>query len=106
MTEAALPLTALIHSFDRVENPWYLGGNISSGSPGGLSIAKNLYAQAWISAHDADKNNRGLSVKQTRIGKYAPADIQSMLKEGDRRSPVATDLVVLGSGQEYLCPKG
>jgi hypothetical protein len=48
--EAALPLTALIHSFDIVENPWYLGGYVSAGSPGGLQIAKSLYARAWISA--------------------------------------------------------
>ena len=35
VSESALPLTALLHSFDCVENPWWLGGNISAGSPGG-----------------------------------------------------------------------
>lgn len=104
VNEAALPLTALIHSFDRVENPWYLGGNISAGSPGGMHIARSLYAQTWISAHDADKNNRGLSVKQTRIGKFAADKIESMLCEGDeprKERPFPTKLITLASGEEY-----
>ncbi|KAJ4300720.1 hypothetical protein N0V90_002808 [Kalmusia sp. IMI 367209] len=107
VAEAALPLTTLIHSFDRVENPWYLGGNISAGSPGGLQIARSLYAQAWISAHDAEKDNRGLSVRQTRIGKFATEKIQTMLHEGQeakRRMPIK--LVKLSSGDEYTQERG
>lgn len=107
--EAALPLTALIHSFDRVENPWYLGGNISAGSPGGMQIARSLYAQTWISAHDADKNNRGLSVKQTRIGKFAAEKIESMLYEGDeprKKIPIPTKLITLASGEAYKQDSG
>ena len=103
VTESALPLTALVHSFDRVENPWYLGGNISAGSPGGLHIARSLYAQTWISAHDADKKNRGLSVMQTRIGKFAVEEIETMFKQGrgnKRRSSTPTKLVVLSAGEE------
>lgn len=102
--EAALPLTALIHSFDRVENPWYLGGNISAGSPGGLQIARSLYAQTWISAHDADKNNRGLSVKQTRIGRFAAEKIESMFYEAEeakKKPSIPTKLITLASGDEY-----
>ncbi|PSN62566.1 hypothetical protein BS50DRAFT_122369 [Corynespora cassiicola Philippines] len=108
VSESALPLSALIHSFDRVENPWYLGGNISAGSPGGLQIARSLYAQAWISAHDADKNNRGLSVRQTRIGKYAMDEIKQMLLENgtDRRKILNhTELVALTSGKEHRIGK-
>lgn len=104
VTEAALPLTALIHSFDRVENPWYLGGNISAGCPGGLQIARELYAQAWISAHDADKNNRGLSVIQTRIGKFEVARIESMFNASQHErstSSTVTRLITLASGEEY-----
>ncbi|KAF9731372.1 hypothetical protein PMIN06_010054 [Paraphaeosphaeria minitans] len=100
--EAALPLTALIHSFDRVENPWYLGGNISAGSPGGMHIARSLYAQTWISAHDADKNNRGLSVLQTRIGRFSADTVQDMLLEGvDQKQEklLRPKLVTLASGQ-------
>jgi hypothetical protein len=103
--EAALPLTALIHSFDSVDNPWYLGGNVSAGSPGGLHIASSLYARAWISAHDADKDNRGLSVLQTRIGKYDVGDVRKMLhteyeKKGMKR-PVETNIVALAPGEQH-----
>jgi hypothetical protein len=103
--ESALPLTALIHSFDIVDNPWYLGGNVSAGCPGGLQIAKSLYARAWIGAHDADKDNRGLSVLQTRIGKYGIEDIKRMLQakcnEGERKRLVETDIVTLASGEQH-----
>ena len=104
VNESALPLSALIHSFDRVENPWWLGGNISAGSPGGLQIAQNLYAQAWISAHDADKDNRGLSVKQVRIGKYPSDEIRGMLQVDQkykRRTLSETKIVNLASGEEH-----
>lgn len=79
VSEAALPLTALLHSFDCVENPWWLGGNISTGSPGGLEIAQKLYTKAWISAHDADKDNRGWAVRRTRIGQYAVDEVKRLL---------------------------
>ncbi|KAF2737980.1 hypothetical protein EJ04DRAFT_80418 [Polyplosphaeria fusca] len=108
--EAALPLSALIHSFDRVENPWYLGGNISAGSPGGVQIAQSLLARSWISAHDADKNNRGLSVKQTRIGKYELEDIKKTLQDETRSGKpgvvTMTQVISLVSGQEHRIEKG
>ena len=69
-----------------------------------MQIARSLYAQTWISAHDADKNNRGLSVKQTRIGKFAAEKIESMLYEGDeprKKSPIPTKLITLASGEAY-----
>jgi len=109
VTEAALPLSALIHSFDRVENPWYLGGNISAGSPGGIQIARSLYAQAWISAHDADKNNRGFSVRQTRIGKYAVEEIKRLLQqEGNKKLSASreVDIVALASGEQHRIERG
>jgi hypothetical protein len=108
VSESALPLTALLHSFDCVDNPWYLGGNISAGSSGGLQIARGLYAEAWISAHDADKDNRGWSVKQTRIVKSAVDHIKAMLQEGyeDRRIPCRTDVVSLSAGEERRFVKG
>ncbi|KAI4218384.1 MAG: hypothetical protein L6R40_008779, partial [Gallowayella cf. fulva] len=59
--EAAVPLTVLLHSFDRVSNPWYLGGMISAGVPGGLEIARNLLAKTWISAHDEEKDSGGIA---------------------------------------------
>jgi hypothetical protein len=109
VSESALPLTALLHSFDCVENPWWLGGNISTGSPGGLEIARSLYARAWISAHDADKDNRGWAVKQTRIGQFAVNEVIGMLDEcnnGKNRKPSRTDVVSLASGEEHRIEVG
>lgn len=104
VSEAALPLSALIHSFDRVENPWYLGGNISSGTPGGIQIAESLYAKCWISAHDAEKINRGLSVKQTRIGKFTMEDIRRLMAQERGKNHGSfhhVNLVSLTSGEEH-----
>jgi hypothetical protein len=109
VSESALPLTALLHSFDCVENPWWLGGNISTGSPGGLEIARSLYARAWISAHDADKDNRGWAVKQTRIGQFAVDEVKRMLEEdpGHKTCKAArTEVVSLEAGQEHRIQGG
>jgi hypothetical protein len=110
VSESALPLSSLIHSFDVVENPWWLGGNVSAGSPGGLQIARSLYAQTWIGAHDADKDNRGVSVKKVRIGKFSVDDIKTLLEEGNegrtRQSAVRTEVLGLGSGEEHRIERG
>ncbi|KAF1946669.1 hypothetical protein EJ02DRAFT_335481 [Clathrospora elynae] len=107
VSESALPLTALLHSFNCVENPWWLGGNISAGSPGGLEIAKNLYAKAWISAHDADKENRGWAVKLTQIAQHAVGEVKKMLDEGTKRKVLPnTDVVSLGSGEQHRIEVG
>lgn len=109
VSESALPLTALMHSFDCVENPWWLGGNISTGSPGGFEIARNLYARSWISAHDADKDNRGWAVKQTRIGQYAVEEVKKMLLDGrdsKQRKPIRTQVISLAPGQEHRIEAG
>ncbi|KAF2018400.1 hypothetical protein BU24DRAFT_170254 [Aaosphaeria arxii CBS 175.79] len=110
VAESALPLSALIHSFDRVENPWWLGGNVSAGSPGGLQIARSLYAQAWISAHDADKDNRGISVKQVRIGKYAVDEVKKMFQlDHNELKPVKlpqTEIISLAPGEEHKIVRG
>jgi hypothetical protein len=74
---AALPLTALLHSFDRVQNPWWMGGNINSGLPGGIEIAKGLMARCWISAHDEEKDNTGLSVMRVVTRKHHIDEVRS-----------------------------
>ncbi|OAK99879.1 hypothetical protein IQ06DRAFT_152297 [Phaeosphaeriaceae sp. SRC1lsM3a] len=109
VSESALPLTALLHSFDCVDNPWWLGGNICAGSPGGLEIARSLYARAWISAHDADKDNRGWAVKQTRIGQFAVDEVMRMLESGHhskRPSATRTEAVSLAAGEEHRIEVG
>ncbi|MDI1489798.1 MAG: hypothetical protein OHK93_000996 [Ramalina farinacea] len=90
---AALPLTLLLHSFDRVSNPWWMGGNVATGLPGGVEIAKNLMARCWISAHDEDKDNTGISVANVKTRKYNLDEVERMV---DR----ATKIVNLGVGED------
>lgn len=109
VSEAALPLTALLHSFDCVENPWWLGGNISAGSSGGLQIAQSLFAKAWISAHDADKDNRGWAVQRTRIGHVAAEEVNKMLGQSEpsvARKSSHTVVVSLAPGDEHRIEVG
>lgn len=107
VSESALPLTALLHSFDSVANPWWLGGNISNGSPGGIEIAKNLYAKAWISAHDADKDNRGWAVKLTQIVQSAAEELRKMIEEDNQNKKLAgTAIVNLAPGEQYRVEVG
>lgn len=61
INEAALPLTALLHCFDSVRNPWWLGGNVVLGAPAGRDIAVKLHAQCWLSCHDGEKDVKGLA---------------------------------------------
>lgn len=105
MSESALPLTALLHCFDRVSNPWYLGGNICAGFPGGAEIAQNLLARAWISAHDGDKDTRGFASKKietTRWEKEAIEEVVSPRKAEFEKMGrnEGTEVVVLASGEE------
>ncbi|KAF2100013.1 hypothetical protein NA57DRAFT_65827 [Rhizodiscina lignyota] len=107
--EGALPLTALIHSFDVVENPWYLGGIITTGFPGGCEIARNLQAKAWIGAHDAEKEVSGLGVKLLQTKKFGLDDIKRHLDENgidvlDNKSRSRMDVVVLDVGEETQIP--
>lgn len=61
INEAALPLTALLHCFDSVRNPWWLGGNVVLGAPAGRDIAVKLHARCWLSCHDGEKDVKGLA---------------------------------------------
>jgi hypothetical protein len=79
----ALPLTVLLHSFDHAQNPWYLGGNIMAGAAGGAKIARALMARSWISAHDEQKDDQGVSVKQLKIRRAEAEDVRKTLWDGD-----------------------
>ncbi|KAK1541823.1 hypothetical protein CPAR01_05210 [Colletotrichum paranaense] len=121
--EAALPLTALLHCFDTVSNPWWLGGNISAGMPAGQETAAALGARAWVSTHDGDKDVRGLVTKMLRTKKYTEKQVthhsssssSGERKRGDRldrerasdqdkrdkaKGSKSTDVLVLGVGEE------
>ena len=97
---AALPLTALIHAFDRVQNPWWMGGNVSAGLPGGVEISRNLMARYWIKAHDEDKENSGLAVKKVMTRKYTIGEVKELLGGDNGKGRCATSVVALGVGQE------
>jgi hypothetical protein len=79
VAEAALPLTALLHCFDSVSNPWWLGGNILLGAPAGTETAGRLGARAWISAHDGDKDVRGLATGLLRTRKWRRDEVAGSL---------------------------
>ncbi|KIV83232.1 hypothetical protein PV11_05279 [Exophiala sideris] len=103
----ALPLTLLFHSFDRAENPWYLGGNIMSGMQGGAEIARALMARCWISAHDEAKDDRGLSVKKLRVQRITADEVRKHLWEGEegewlKKKGWRCDVRSLGSGREMI----
>jgi hypothetical protein len=103
MAEAALPLTALLHCFDRITNAWYLGGTICSGFPGGLEIAQKLCAKTWISAHDGDKESTGFAVSKTVIEKYDREKVESIVSPRSEKFPnrrTGTEAVVLQPGEE------
>jgi hypothetical protein len=106
---AAIPLTLLLHSFHRVDNPWYFGGNICTGAGGGMKLAHAMRARCWVSAHDEDKDDRGLATRLVRKERIDAGEIMQALatRKGDggghwkvsiRRLAVGEQLVLLPSG--------
>ncbi|KAF1352070.1 hypothetical protein BDV97DRAFT_275669, partial [Delphinella strobiligena] len=77
--ESALPLTALFHSINVEENPWFMGGMVAAGFPGGEQIVRELGARYWISAHDEVKDNRGWSVAWIKSTAFSRDDAQKKL---------------------------
>ena len=102
LPSSALPLTALLHCFDSVSNPWWLGGNISAGAPAGEETAIKLSARAWVSAHDGDKNIDGLMTKMLRARRYAKEEVQRRLALGEKEDSngVGTEVLMLEAGKE------
>lgn len=78
--EAALPLTALLHCFDSVKNPWWLGGRVLLGAPAGREIAMKLGAKVWVSCHDGEKDVRGLATGWVRTRKWDRSLVQKELR--------------------------
>ncbi|KAI8953783.1 hypothetical protein F4801DRAFT_535479 [Xylaria longipes] len=82
VAEAALPLTALLHCMDSISNPWWLGGNICAGVPCGAEIASKLGARLWISAHDGEKDVRGLATGLLKTRRWKDEEIRGALENG------------------------
>ena len=72
-----------------------MGGNINSGLPGGIQIAQNLMAKCWISAHDEEKDNTGLSVMKVVTRKHHIDEVRSAVGG-------CTAVAVLGVGEERV----
>ena len=100
VSAAALPLTLLLHAFDRVQNPWYLGGNISAGFPGGVEIAEALLAKHWLSAHDEDKIKSGISVKSIVTRKWSVQEVKDYLARKTSGRGGRTQVGCLDVGEE------
>lgn len=111
VAEAALPLTALLHCFDAVSNPWWLGGNVLLGAPAGTETATKLGARAWISAHDGEKDVRGLATGLLRTRKWAREEVESVVSprkghfspaQESKVGNKGTEVLALGSGEEVV----
>ncbi|OAA42674.1 hypothetical protein NOR_04805 [Metarhizium rileyi] len=79
VSEAALPLTALLHCFDAVSQPWWLGGNVTRGFHDGQDIIAKLGARAWISTYDGDKFIRGLAKRVTRRRRHKTNEVRDFV---------------------------
>ncbi|KUJ24024.1 uncharacterized protein LY89DRAFT_553223, partial [Mollisia scopiformis] len=102
VSSAALPLTALLHCFDKVQNPIWLGGNICLGAPSGVKISEELMARVWISAHDGDKVLSGVANKKLKITKFERGYIAEVVSPRTPSFPdkeQGTEVVVLGVGE-------
>ncbi|EON97294.1 hypothetical protein UCRPA7_7199 [Phaeoacremonium minimum UCRPA7] len=111
VAEATLPLTALLHCFDAVSNPWWLGGNVLLGAPAGTETATKLGARAWISAHDGEKDVRGLATGLLRTRKWAREEVESVVSprkghfspaQESKVGNKGTEVLALGSGEEVV----
>lgn len=104
VSEAALPLTALLHCFNSVSNRWL--GNILQGAPSGMEIATRLGARAWFSTHDGNKVSGGLLAGLLKTTRFRREDIEVQLRgrggEGERaegKGLAGTAVVELGIGE-------
>ena len=113
---AALPLTALLHPFNQTRNPWYLGGVVIAGLPGGLEVARLLGARTWVSAHDGEKEQGGWAVRTARTRRWGRESVRRVLegtgvverrgKWGGKDKGSEVDVRSLGVGEEVVVQAG
>lgn len=99
----ALPPLALFHAVNIEENPWYLGGKVVSGLPGGIELIKRFGAKYWVSAHDEVKENSGIATKLIKSRAYEVGEAQDVL-DGEMRVGEDTErtlIVRLNVGEEF-----
>jgi hypothetical protein len=98
ITEAALPLTALVHALDEVTGPWFMGGKYIMGAPSGVHIVQSLMPRVWIGAHDEQKKRRGIASKGKETKAWTLNAVRNEIK-GTR-----TIVTRLEAGQEWKIP--
>ena len=77
----ALPLTALFHSMNVEQNPWFMGGKVAAGVPGGVELAKLTTARNWVGAHDEVKLNKGAATVFIKSRQYDIEEVKTVLVE-------------------------
>ena len=98
----ALPVLALFHGMTAESNPWFMGGKVALGAPGGVQLAKILGGlQYWISAHDEEKENLGLATKWCKSRAYGLEEVSGMLAEAAMGETV---VMRLGVGEKVKLP--
>ncbi|KAL7270552.1 hypothetical protein RUND412_006739 [Rhizina undulata] len=73
-------LSLLLHPFNDVHNPAYLGGTISHGFPGGLKVCQNCDVGTWMSAHDEDKKLGGFVAGKVSKNRRSGAEVVQGLR--------------------------
>ena len=74
--QAAVPVTLLMHCFERQKNPWFLGGEISLGAQSGALAAAKLGVRCWVSTHDGEKEIKGLATRILRTKRWDIDEIE------------------------------
>lgn len=90
LNETALPLTALLHCFDDIAAPRWLGGGASTGAPEAQRTASTLGARALISAHDGRELIGGLLGKMARRRRYRQDEVRDMVLSAEEAAATAT----------------
>lgn len=90
----ALPISALLHSFNIELNPWFMGGVIATGAPGGMKLRKRWHIDHWVSAHDEVKVNKGLATTMIKSTQYDVEEVEAMLEEAGLTGTKVHDLDV------------
>jgi hypothetical protein len=91
----AVPLTALFHGWNMVWNPWFMGGKVAAGAPGGLELVKSLGVRHWVSAHDEKVDTSGLATTFIKRRDYLDEEVRALLKDAGQE----TRTVQLGPGE-------
>ena len=98
----AIPVTALFHSLNIEANPWFMGGQIAAGAPGGVELLKAMEARYWISAHDEVKDNKGVATTWIKSRQYNVGEAEDLLRQQDAGR---TRVLKLGNGEVVRLPE-